>query len=492
MKPRFRFAPSPTGGLHIGTARTALFNMLAAKSMGGELILRIEDTDISRSRDEYEKSIISDLGWLSIKWDEFYRQRDRLDIYEKSAKKLLLEGRAYRCFCAPERLEELKKKQYKEGKASVYDGCCRNLKPGEIEQKIKSGEKYAIRFIVERARDISFQDLIRGEITFKSDNIGDFIIIKSDGTPSYNFAVVVDDADMKITHILRGEDHLTNTARQILLFESLGITVPEFAHLSMIMGKDGSKLSKRHGSTTITEFRKDGYLPGAMSNYLSLLSWAPRDGQEIFSIEEVTDRFKIADISKSPAIFDTDKLNWLNGIYIRKTDIQKLAGMLIPYIVSEGILDDEELKDDRTLVKLKKSTAAFRDNIKTLKEFPGYVRSLFADRIESHSPEAREILILDTSTEVLKELKLKLELACGTLDADRIADTSEEQGKQLINSIAEILKPKKIKDKFLYMPIRAALTGQVHGPELPKVISILGIKNCIQRLEQTLKYLDNN
>ncbi|MFC2145343.1 glutamate--tRNA ligase [Actinomycetota bacterium] len=492
MNPRFRFAPSPTGGLHIGTARTALFNMFAAKSMGGQLILRIEDTDISRSKKEYEESITEDLKWLGIEWDEFYRQRDRLDDYRNSAEKLLKEEKAYHCFCTPERLGDLKNKQYKEGRHSIYDGCCRKLSSGEIEQKIKAGEKYTIRFIVEKARDINFTDLIRGEITFKSDIIGDFIIMKSDGTPSYNFAVVVDDAEMKITHILRGEDHITNTAKQILLFESLGTSLPEFAHLSMIMGKDGSKLSKRHGSTTITEFREEGYLSGAMSNYLSFLSWAPRDGQEILSIGEIAERFKIEDISKSPAVFDTDKLNWLNGAYIRKTGIKELTGLLIPYILNKGILDKEELKDPQTLIKLNKAVSAFSENIKKLSAFPGYIRGLFADKIENYSQEARDILLLDTSAEVFKELEVKLEHLISELSADKIADTTEELGKELVNSIAEVLRPKKIKGRFLYMPVRAALTGQVHGPELPKIISILGIKNCIQRLEQTLKYLDND
>jgi len=491
LKPRLRFAPSPTGGLHIGTARTALFNMLASKSMGGELILRIEDTDITRSDQKYEKSIIDDLKWLGIEWDEFYRQKDRLDIYLKSAEDLLKSGKAYRCFCTPERLEKLKADQYAKGQDSVYDSHCRDLDDGDIEEKIKSGESYAIRFIVEKGRKIEFNDLIRARISFKSDLIGDFIIIKSDGTPSYNFAVVIDDSDMKISHIIRGEDHISNTARQILLYESLGAAPPLFAHLSMIMGSDGSKLSKRHGSATIGQFKEAGYLQETMANYLSLLSWAPRDGEEVFKIGDIGSLFKIEDISKSPAVFDMDKLNWLNGKHIRETNTEKLKTLLLPYLKEEKILSDSNCNDPVFEKKLLRSIEVFRDKLKVLKDFPALVKGLFASEAAAYSSESRQALKEETSERVISvflEMLSNSELIIGE-DKDTAIEEDEKIAGELIKSAANKLKAEGIKGKYLYMPIRAALTGEPHGPEIPKIISILGKNNCIQRLKQTLEYL---
>ena len=489
MTPRFRFAPSPTGGLHIGTARTALFNWLAARSMKGKLILRIEDTDVKRSSMTYEKSIIEDLKWLGLDWDEFYRQSERIKIYQKYAFKLLEEGKAYRCFCSPERLENLKESQYAAGKMSKYDGQCRELDDAEVEKKLKEGVPFAIRFKVADDREIIFRDLIRGEISFKSEVIGDFIIIKSDGTPSYNFAVVIDDGDMKITHVLRGEDHITNTARQILLFESLGLNLPSFAHFSMILGRDGSKLSKRHGSTTISQFREEGYLAEALVNYLSILSWAPEEGQEIFSLGDILDKFKIPDISKSPAIFDVDKLNWINGIYIRKKSDRELAELCIPYLISEKIIDKIDTENEKKMDKILKGVNAFKDNLKVLGDFSLYMKDFFEEKITDYSKEADEILKLETSKTVLETFLEMLKSECNSFDNNPDMDFNEDQGKEIINRTGEQLKISNIRGKYLYMPIRISITGKIHGPELPKVISILGLENCIQRVNQTLEYI---
>lgn len=492
MIPRFRFAPSPTGGLHIGTARTALFNWLAARSMKGKLILRIEDTDVKRSSMTYEKSIVEDLKWLGLDWDEFYRQSERIKIYQKYALQLLDEGKAYRCFCSPERLENLKESQYAAGKMSKYDGQCRKLDNAEVERKLKEGIPFAIRFKVADEREIGFSDLIRGEISFKSKVIGDFIIIKSDGTPSYNFAVVVDDGDMKITHVLRGEDHITNTARQILLFESLGLDLPSFAHFSMILGRDGSKLSKRHGSTTISQFRDEGYLAEALANYLSILSWAPEEGQEIFSLGDILDKFKISDISKSPAIFNVDKLNWINGIYIRKKSDSELAELCMPYLISEKIIDKKDTEDKKIMTKILKGVNAFKDNLKVLGDFSLYMKDFFEEKITDYSKEADEILKLETSKTVLETFLELLKSECKSFDNDPDMDFNEDQGKEIINRAGEQLKNSNIKGKYLYMPIRISITGKTHGPELPKVISILGLENCIQRVNQTLEYIKNS
>jgi nondiscriminating glutamyl-tRNA synthetase len=492
MIPRFRFAPSPTGGLHIGTARTALFNWLAARSMKGKLILRIEDTDVKRSSMTYEKSIVEDLKWLGLDWDEFYRQSERIKIYQKYALQLLDEGKAYRCFCSPERLEDLKESQYAAGRMSKYDGLCRELDNAEVERKLKEGIPFAIRFKVADDREIIFHDLIRGEINFKSEVIGDFIIIKSDGTPSYNFAVVVDDGDMKITYVLRGEDHITNTARQILLFESLGLNLPSFAHFSMILGRDGSKLSKRHGSTTISQFRDEGYLAEALANYLSILSWAPEEGQEIFSPGDILDKFKISDISKSPAIFDVDKLNWINGIYIRKKSDSELAELCMPYLISEKIIDKKDTEDKKIMAKILKGVNAFKDNLKVLGDFSLCMKDFFEEKITDYSEEADEILKLETSKTVLETFLELLKGEWKSFDNDRDMDFNEDQGKEIINKTGEQLKNSNIKGKYLYMPIRISITGKTHGPELPKVISILGLENCIQRVNQTLEYIKNS
>jgi nondiscriminating glutamyl-tRNA synthetase len=492
MIPRFRFAPSPTGGLHIGTSRTALFNWLAARSIKGKLILRIEDTDIKRSNSAYEKSIIDDLKWLGLDWDEFYRQSERNEAYREFARKLTRQNMAYRCFCTPERLEKLKKDQYAAGEMSRYDNRCRGLSDSKIEENLKEGKKFTIRFKVDSGQEIAFDDLIRGNIKFKSDVIGDFIIIKSDGTPSYNFAVVVDDGDMGITHVLRGEDHITNTARQILLFKSLGFKLPSFAHLSMILGRDGSKLSKRHGATTISEFREEGYLAEAIANYLSILSWSPGENEETFSIKDIVDKFKIQDISKSPAVFDMDKLKWLNGIYIRRKTAGELAALCTPYLIRNRIVSREESESKKVAEKILKGAEAFRDNLKTLNEFSFYMKDFFSESIAGYSVEAIEILKKDTSKVVISSFLESLENKCKFFDNSTDMDFNEEQGRELIGLIGETLKKQKIKGKLLYMPVRVSLTGKTHGPELPRVISILGLKNCIQRVRQTLEYIKSN
>src|SRR4030042_5861115 len=489
MIPRFRFAPSPTGGLHIGTARTALFNWLTARSMGRKLILRIEDTDVKRSSVTCEKSIIEEFKWVGLDWDEFYRQSERINIYQEFSQKLLDEDKAYRCFCTPERLENLKESQYAEGKMSKYDNRCRKLSSVEIEKNLKEGMDFAIRFKVEDRSEITFCDLIRGEISFSPEVIGDFIIIKSDGTPSYNFAVVVDDGDMKITHVLRGEDHITNTARQILLFNSLGLGLPSFAHFSMILGRDGSKLSKRHGATTISQFREEGYLAEALVNYLSILSWAPEEGQEIFSLGDILDKFKISDISKSPAIFDVDKLNWINGIYIRKKSDSGLVELCIPYLISEKIIDKKDTVNEKIMYKILKGVNAFKDNLKVLGDFPVYMKDFFEEKITDYSKDTDEILKLETSKTGLETFLEMLKSEYKSFDNDPDMDFNEDQGKEIINRAGEQLKNSNIKGKYLYMPIRISITGKTHGPELPKVISILGLENSIQRVNQTLEYI---
>jgi nondiscriminating glutamyl-tRNA synthetase len=502
--PRFRFAPSPTGGLHIGTARTALFNWLAAKSLGAKLILRIEDTDLKRSNKVFEDSIISDLKWLGLDWDEFYRQSDRLDIYIKSAAALLREGKAYRCFCTPQRLEELKNEQYLQGRMSKYDDKCRDLTDEEIKSKIAGDVPFAVRFKVPQT-EIVFKDMIRGEIRFNSDVFGDFIIMKSDNTPSYNFGVVIDDSDMNITHVLRGEDHITNTARQIMLFESIGAGLPAFGHLSMILGKDGAKLSKRHGSQTITEFKQEGYLSDALCNYLALLSWAPRDGRDIFNIKDIVDSFTISNISKSPAIFDTDKLSWINGNHIREKSAEDIYELVMPFVASSKIIDTTEAGSDASgadskagdtswpgnskddLDRLKRGAGALRDKMKVLADFPVLMKDYLTEGVQSVDSDAAEVLSAPESGTVISSLLEELIKLTKDKDFNGAVAFDEALCRQIISGLSEMLKVNGIKGKMLYMPIRAALTGQVHGPELPKVMSILGLNRCILRLKASFK-----
>jgi len=294
---------------------------------------------------------------------------------------------------------------------------------------------------------------------------------------------------MKITHVLRGEDHITNTARQILLFESLGLDLPSFAHFSMILGRDGSKLSKRHGSTTISQFREEGYLAEALANYLSILSWAPEEGQEIFSLGDILDKFKISGISKSPAIFDADKLNWINGIYIRKKSDKELVELCIPYLISGKIIDRKDTENEKIMDKILKGVNAFKDNLKVLGDFPLYMKDFFEEKITDYSKEADEILKLETSKTVLETFLEILKSECKSFDNNLDMDFNEDQGKEIIDRVGEQLKNSNIKGKYLYMPIRISITGKNHGPELPKVISILGLENCIQRVNQTLEYI---
>ncbi len=523
----FRFAPSPTGGLHIGTARTALFNWIAARSMGGKLILRIEDTDIKRSKKQFEKSIIKDLKWLGIDWDEFFRQSERLCIYKEYAEKLVKKDLAYYCFCSAERLEILKQKQHKEGKLLKYDNYCRNLTSKQIINNINAGIPYAIRFKV-IDEEIVFNDVLRGEIKFKSDEFGDFIILKSDGTPSYNFAVVIDDAEMQVTHVLRGEDHITNTARQIMLFKSLGFNIPEFIHLSMILGKDGKKLSKRYGSKTINQFKKDGYLSEALLNYLALLSWSPK--KEIFLIKDVLNEFSIKHITKNPAIFDLEKLNWINSQHIRNKNEEELKKLLMKFVKKDNFLKNVKFKNYYISEKLNRCIKVYKEKLKTLYEFSDFIRVYFYQEIKNYDSESCQILKKQSSKIVLqnfyeiitkeyKDLIFKFNSDVNfknfgnknirnsnitnkvfsvinetnvQLDLNIVKiylNTPEDYYSQIINETLNKLKSKglNIKGKDFYMPIRASLIGICHGPELQKILYILGLNDSIKRVEKALQ-----
>ena len=348
---RVRFAPSPTGPFHIGGARSALFNYLLARKTGGKLILRIEDTDRERSTPESEENIKAALKWLGMDWDEGvdvggpngpYHQMERLDIYKKYTDKLLAEGKAYYCYCTDEELEKERQSLIKEGKMPRYMGKCRHLTEEQIAQFKAEGRKPTVRFRVPADKQILVRDMVRGDVVFDSNNIGDFVIVKSDGIPTYNYAVVIDDALMHITHVIRAEEHLSNTPRQCLIYDALGFKQPTFGHISLILGKDHTKMSKRHGATSVDQYRQLGYLPEAINNFLALLGWAPNSEQEIFSMDELIHEFSMDRVAKNPAVFDIDKLNWINQHYMRQLDAEAFFEAAKPHMIAAGYMTGEE------------------------------------------------------------------------------------------------------------------------------------------------------
>ena len=347
---KVRFAPSPTGPLHIGGARSALFNYLLARRYSGKMVLRIEDTDLERSSRESEENIIESLKWLGLDWDEGpdvggefgpYRQTERLQIYTEMAQKLIDQGMAYRCYCSEEELEEQRQAFIAKGELPRYSGCCRNLTKEQEEKYLSEGRKPVIRSKVPKDQMIIINDMVRGTVNFESNGIGDFVIVKSDGIPTYNFAVTVDDHLMQISHVIRAEEHLSNTPRQILIYEALGWEKPTFAHISLILGKDKTKMSKRHGATSVVQYREQGYLPEAVVNFLALLGWAPGGEEEIFTMEQLIEQFSLDRVAKNPAVFDMDKLRWFNGYYIRQSSVERITDLALPYLKEAGYLPQE-------------------------------------------------------------------------------------------------------------------------------------------------------
>jgi nondiscriminating glutamyl-tRNA synthetase len=496
-KIRVRFAPSPTGYLHIGNVRTALFNWLFARHNQGDFILRIEDTDLERSSREYEKGVLQDLSWLGLDWDEGpdiggeygpYRQSERLNLYKSYAHKLLEEGKAYYCFCSSEELQEERSNALKEGRPPRYSGKCRKLSPDKVEQALKANQPAALRFKVNEGI-VAFTDLVRGKISFDTREIGDFIILRSDGIPPYNFAVVIDDNLMQINYVIRGEDHISNTPKQILLYKALGFPLPQFAHLSMILGKDRTPLSKRHGVTSLAQFRKAGFLPDAMRNYLTLLGWSSPDEEEILSTSKIIAEFSLSRVSRSPAIFDIDKLKWMNANYLRKMDHNELVSQALPYLRAANYLDQEPDEDTKGL--LAEMIEAVSDHISTLAELPEELKIFFHFDVKQaiQSPEIKQMFEQEKALKVIEKIFSAIE-------------NTEELSFDLFKEIAVAVgKEVGSKGSELYHPIRAAITGKFSGPELKKIIPILEkgnnltrikpIKSCAQRLKEFIFAVKN-
>src|SRR5215813_5743180 len=380
---RVRFAPSPTGQLHVGNARTALFNWLLARGQRGTFILRIEDTDAERSTRESEAAILRDLRWLGLDWDEGpdvggslgpYRQSERLHLYESYAKELVAAGVAYHCFCSAAQLEAERREAVEAGRPALYSGRCRAIPREQVSARIAAGERPAIRFRVPEGREVSFTDAVRGEVRFHTDVIGDPVIARADGIPAYNFAVVVDDALMAVTHVIRGEDHISNTPRQILLYEALGFTPPSFAHLALVLGPDHSPLSKRHGATSVAEFRAKGYLPEALVNYLALIGWSPGKDEHGKDVEVLARRFSLSNVGHSAGVFDEEKLAWVNRHYLKMADPVRIAALSVPFFNAAGI---PMTPDTRGLDFLATAMAMATSSVDRLNQIPGRLSLLF-------------------------------------------------------------------------------------------------------------------
>ena len=458
---RVRFAPSPTGQLHVGNARTALFNWLLSQGNDGTFILRIEDTDAERSTRESELSILDDLRWLGLNWDEGpdvegphgpYRQSERLHLYASYANELIANGHAYYCFCSPQKLDADRREMLASGRPPRYSGTCRDLPREETRARIEAGERPVIRFKVPVGVDVTFTDLVRGDVTFSSEVIGDPVLVRSDGRPAYNFAVVVDDALMEITHVIRGEDHISNTPRQVLLYQALGFEPPQFAHLSLVMGPDHTPLSKRHGATSVAEFRERGYLPESLVNYLALIGWSPGGDEELLPIQELANRFALEDVGHSAGVFDQEKLAWMNRHYMKAAAPGRLAAESLRYFLRAGFVlqrTDAAVEYVATLLPL---TVASVDR---LEEIPDRVRFLFAfDAAEAMArPEVAAVVEEPGAREVIAALASEI--------------TGPLLDKESFRAVANRVKEKTgMKGKALFHPIRAALTGDTGGPEL--------------------------
>lgn len=475
-KVKVRFAPSPTGPLHIGGARSALFNYLLAENTGGDLVLRIEDTDLDRSSREYEEEILESLRWLGIKWAEGvdvggdnapYRQTERLDIYSKYVEKLLDLGVAYECFCSEEELATEREDLLAKGELVRYRGKCRHLSPEEREAKKAAGIKPAIRFRVPDHTILVVNDLVRGNVTFDSSLMGDFIIVKSDNIPTYNFAVVIDDVLMGITHVVRAEEHLSNTPRQLLIYDALNFKRPEFAHISLILGNDRQKMSKRHGATSLIQYREMGYLPEALFNFLALLGWSPEGEEEILSPEEIIKMFALSKVSKSPAVFDMDKLNWMNQQYIKKLTTTELVEMVRPYLNKSEYIEDINKLDE---VKSSLLVEAVRDYLVCLNDVNEHIKVVFQDL--EYEDDALEILREPETQNILN------------IFANNCPDfTSPDVAKTYLK---QIVKENKLKPRQVFMPVRCAISGQVHGPDLPYLLTIWGKDEVLRRVEKSL------
>jgi glutamyl-tRNA synthetase len=465
---RVRFAPSPTGFLHVGGARTALFNWLFARHCGGKFFLRIEDTDLSRSTEEAVLAIIDGLDWLGIDWDrwgehDLMRQTERMERYRAEVQGLLDRGEAYRCHCTPDELEGRRKAAMAAGQTYRYDGRCRN-------RSLPAGSASVVRFAAPPTGEIVVDDLVKGKVVFDAGSVDDFILLRSDATPTYNFCVVIDDVDMEITHVIRGDDHLNNTPKQIQLYRALGKPIPRFAHLSMILGADRTRLSKRHGATAVQQYRDEGYLPEAMVNYLVRLGWSYQD-QEIFSREELIEKFSMAHVGTSAAIFNPEKLLWLNAHHIKTGSPSRLTDLLKPHLLRRGIASLPS-----TTAPMEPIIVALQERSRTLEEMAEsavyFLSDDFAiDELAQKILTADALPILKAAHEALSDL---------AFEHQAISDGLKQVAGSLGLKLAQVAQP-----------IRAAVTGKTVSPGIFEVLAILGREKTLTRLDRAIRVVSN-
>jgi glutamyl-tRNA synthetase len=462
MTVRTRFAPSPTGSLHVGGARTAIFNWLFARHAGGQFILRIEDTDRTRSTEESIQEIADAMEWLGLDWDEGpFRQSDRLDIYQKIANELLESGHAYKCYVTSEELEEKRKEARSKGDVLRYKREWAKL--NEAPDK-----PYVIRLQTPDEGTIEVQDSLRGTVTFDAVEVDDFVILKRDGFPTYNFAVVVDDATMNITHVIRGDDHLINTPRQVLIYNALSYDIPKMAHVSMILGADNKRLSKRHGATSVVAYKDKGYLPEAIINFLSRLGWSHGD-QEIFTKSELIEKFTLDNVGKSAAVFNEEKLEWLNSWYIKNEPPEKIAGLVLPLLKEKGL--DVEL--DEKLVKI---VIELSQRAKTLNDIADTIGYFYAEEIEYDEKAANKFLTPEILP-VLQDI------------TDRLSQLSDFNMDEMHKIFDQVMEERELKLGKIAQPVRVALTGGTVSPGIFEVMDILGKDEVLRRLNAAISVI---
>lgn len=474
---RVRFAPSPTGYLHVGGARTHLFNWLYARHTKGKLILRVEDTDQVRSTRESERMVIHDIHSLGLDPDEGpdqggpcapYRQSERQELFKALAHRLLDEGKAYRCFCTEAVISQKAEAAKAANKPPHYDGTCTFIPKEESDRKAAAGEKFAIQMKTP-FKDYVCHDLLRGEVHFKAGMVGDFVLLRSSGLPVYNYAVTVDDYFMRISHVIRGEDHLSNTIRQLIIYEAFGWALPKFAHISMILGTDKRKLSKREGASSVTDYLRAGYLPEALINFLSLLGWSPSDNKEVRPISEIVEMFELEKLSKSPAVFDDEKLAWMNGEYIKAMDIKELATRIKPFVQEAGY--DTDARGEEWFLNV---LATVRGALKTLKDIGPHLEIYYGDRF-GFEDDAKVMLGSAEAKKVVQAFR------------EEVQNHNGVASEQVLATIQNTVKEKTgVKGKNLFMPMRASVTGKLHGPELKLVLPLLGAEETLRRIDLSL------
>ena len=478
---RVRYAPSPTGHLHIGGARTALFNYLYARHNNGKFIVRIEDTDTARNIETGIMSQLDNLKWLGIEHDESidiggeygpYRQMERLDTYKEHSDKMLEKGLAYKCFCTPEELETERDAQKASGIAAPqYSGTCRNLTAEEVAEREAAGKSFTIRAKVPAAVTYEFNDLVRGPISFESKDVGDWVMVKTNGIPTYNFAVVIDDHLMKISHVFRGEEHLSNTPRQMMIYDAFGWDYPGYGHMTLIINEDRKKLSKRDESIIqfISQYKDLGYIPEALFNFFALLGWSPEGEEEIFSKEELIRIFDVERLSKSPSMFDKQKLMWMNNQYIKQLPLEEVVKLSLPHLQKAGRLPEEMTPEQAEWAN--KLVALYHDQLSYGAEITELPEQFFTEEL-SYGEAEKEILAAEQVPEVMTAFK------------EQLASLENFEPAEIKAAIKAVQKSTGHKGKNLFMPIRVVITGQMHGPELPDAISLLGKDKAIARVSQ--------